>query len=78
MTTTERRNYLLKEADIEYLEMGEKTVVCFCKLPSGYEIVTSAHAVNADTHSFERGREAALEKLRAKVAEYVAVGKHEG
>jgi hypothetical protein len=50
-------------------EPGEKTMCLFAKLPNGFEIVVSAHALDPERHDPERAKAVLARKLAEKLME---------
>lgn len=66
---------IIDEANLEairFWEPGEKTMVVFARLPNGYEITESAHALDPDAHDPDTARRVLARKLAVRIMELTA------
>lgn len=63
---------ILHRSETAYERMGDRSMVGFAKLPSGYEIVVSSHTNNPDQFDPKVAKDLCFDKLMVEVIELIA------
>lgn len=74
--TEHNAEQLLNASDVEWAELGEKTIICTCTLPNGFEITVHSAPVDPDDYDRDVGTEACIGKLKDRIIDLLAFQQH--